>query len=143
MKQLDFALSAAGRGAVNAIRKQPQLLLAMAPAAAGLLILAWAAAAIARAPWTPADGERLVLWLAMGTVAAMSPMPIPWRAARLSWTAAVDLGTLLVFGPAVACWCAVVARLVGIAATPWARRSDQLAKLGPAVCALGAAGLVY
>jgi protein phosphatase len=143
MKQLDFALNAAGRAAVNAIRKPPRLLLAMAPAAAGLLILAWAAAAIARAPWTPADGERLVLWLAMATVAAMSPIPIPWRAARLSWTAAVDLGTLLVFGPAVACWCAVVARLVGIAATPWARRSDHLARLGPAVCGLGAAGLVY
>src|SRR5688500_20150630 len=99
MKQLDFALSAAGRGAVNAIRKQPQLLLAMAPAAGGLLILAWAAAAIARAPWTPADGERLVLWLGMGTAAAMSPLPIPWRAGRRMWTAAEDLGPLPVLRP--------------------------------------------
>ncbi len=126
------------------IRKQHQLLIM----AAGLLavapaILAWALLAVARSTWTPGDGERLFLWLAMAAVAGMSPIPVPWRATRIRWTAAVDLGTLLVFGPAVACWFAVLARLIGIAAKPWERFSESIVKLGPAVCSLGAAGLVY
>jgi putative nucleotidyltransferase with HDIG domain len=87
--------------------------------------------------------STLILWLAMISVAAVSPVPLPSGSGMVRLTAALDLAALLAFGPLTACWVAVYARLVSNLAEKWNPLVESVARLGRAALAVGAAGTVY
>lgn len=109
----------------------------------GLAVLAGFSGSLRAVDWGPNAGEGLLLWATMATVAAISPLPLPWRNSRFSWMSAVDLGAILVFGPAVACWFAVLSRLGAAAARRWEPASDAALNLGRSICGIGVAGAIY
>ena len=87
--------------------------------------------------------SELVLWMAMFAVAAVSPIPVPRRGTSVSLEPALDLAAVMVFGPGLACWLAVLARVVSGAAERWNPLEETLLKLGRAPLAVGATGVVY
>ncbi|MGH7726988.1 MAG: HD domain-containing phosphohydrolase [Candidatus Eiseniibacteriota bacterium] len=87
--------------------------------------------------------SALVLWMAMISVAAMSPIPMPGRASAASLMPALDLAAILLFGPGVACWVGVLSRFVGNTAERWNPLVPGLVRLGQAVLAIGAGGAAY
>ncbi len=118
-------------------------LFALALLGAGIAVLAAMGARtgeVERAAGTP---STLVLWLAMISAAAMSPVPLPRGTGTVRLTAALDLAALLVFGPLTACWVAVYARLVSNLAEKWNPLAGSIARLGRAALVVGAAGTVY
>jgi HD-GYP domain-containing protein (c-di-GMP phosphodiesterase class II)/serine/threonine protein phosphatase PrpC len=80
--------------------------------------------------------------MAMATIAALAPIPLPWANARIRWTAAIDVGAILAFGPAIAAWFGVVSRL-GAGFAHRKPLTDSLIKTGRAIAAIGLAGVVY
>ncbi len=87
--------------------------------------------------------SALVLWMAMIAVAAMSPIPMPGRAAPANLLPALDLAAILLFGPGVACWVGVLSRFVGNTAEKWNPFLPGLVRLGQAVLSIGAGGFAY
>src|SRR5439155_19058541 len=85
----------------------------------------------------------LVLWISLATVAAMSPIPLPRGTATGSLVPALDLAAILLFGPATACWVALLSRLVTNTAEGWHPRLSSLLRIGQGILAVGAAGIVY
>lgn len=81
------------------------------------------------------------VWLAMLAVAVVAPIPLPRRGGSASLTPAFELSAVFVFGPAVACWLAVVARIVANLVEEWDSRTTF--SVGQAALATGAAGVVY
>ncbi len=109
----------------------------------GLAVLAGLSGSLGSFNWDPTSREGLLLWATMAAIAAISPIPLPWRNSRFSWTSAVDLGAILVFGPAVACWFAVFSRLSAAAARRWESVADTALNVGRAICGIGVAGAIY
>ncbi len=85
----------------------------------------------------------LVLWMALISVAAMSPLPMPGGTATVSLTAALDFAAILLFGPAVACWVGVLSRLVLSASEKWNPVLPGVMRLGQSILAIGLAGMTY
>jgi HD-GYP domain-containing protein (c-di-GMP phosphodiesterase class II)/serine/threonine protein phosphatase PrpC len=108
----------------------------------GLASLAMGARSLNHFEWNPDTGQSLVLWMAMATIAALAPIPLPWVNARIRWTAAIDLASILVFGPAVAAWIGLVSR-VGAGSIQRKPPPHILRGTGRAIVAIGIAGAVY
>lgn len=85
----------------------------------------------------------LVLWMALISVAAMSPLPMPGGTSTVSLTTALDFAAILLFGPAVACWVGVLSRLVLSISEKWNPVLPGVLRLGQSILAIGTAGLVY
>ena len=111
-----------------------------------LIWIALGLAALLLAPPLPSNTEHgmtaLVLWTAVITIAAMSPVPLP-RGGSFLLSPALDLGALLVFGPAAAAWYGVVSRLIAGTAERWTPFHRTLSPVGAAPLALVCAGFVY
>lgn len=86
----------------------------------------------------------VVLWVALAVVAALSPIPLPRGNGAASLTTSLDLAAILLFGPAGACWVALLSRLVMTLAE---RRQGWglagLLRFGQGIFAVGAGGIVY
>ena len=80
--------------------------------------------------------SNLVLWATMILVAAMSPLPLPWGASTASLTPALDLAAILLFGPAIACWIAVLSRLVTNISQRWNPLLPGVLSIGQTVLAV-------
>ena len=85
----------------------------------------------------------VVLWVALATVTAMSPIPLPRGTATASLIPALDLAAILLFGPATACWIGLLSRLVTNTAERWHPRLPCLLRLGQGILAIGAGGIFY
>jgi len=108
----------------------------------GLAFLASGGRTLNHFEWGPESGQALILWVAMATIATIAPIPLPWWNARIRWTAAIDLGALLVFGPAIASWFGLISR-VGAASAHREPLAQGLLKAGQTIVAIGLAGTVY
>lgn len=109
----------------------------------GILLLLHLSARFSQADFGEHPYTTIVLWLAMISVAGMSPVPLPRGAGTVHLTTALDFAALLIFGPLFACWVAVVARLFSNMAEKWNPFSSGLLRLGQAILSIGAAGLTY
>src|SRR6185436_3545855 len=85
----------------------------------------------------------LFLWMAIISAAAMTPIPLPRGSATFSLVPALELAAILLFGPAIACWVGVLARLLSNVAEKWNPFLPGLVKLGQSILAIGAGGLAY
>ncbi len=79
---------------------------------AGLALLAYVSADLGMISWHARSLTSLLLWSAMISVAAISPIPLPRGGATVTVTSALDFAAILVFGPAVACWFGVFSDLL-------------------------------
>ncbi len=109
----------------------------------GLAVLAHAGRGIGMGLGYRPSASELVLWMAMFAIAGMSPIPVPRQRMAVSLVPALDLAAILVFGPALACWLAVFARIVSGAAERWNPVDGSLLRLGRAPIVVGAAGMMY
>ncbi len=110
---------------------------------AGLAALALVSGGMPSLAHRPQGASTLLLWLAMLSVAALSPLPLPRGRAAVHLSSALDLAAILAFGPMVAAWFAVYARLVGNTAVRWNPFPEALQRLGQAVLAVVFAGGIY
>ena len=110
---------------------------------AGFVVLAHASRGIGMGVGYRPSPSELVLWMAMFAIASMSPIPVPRRGMSVSLNPALDLAAMVVFGPALACWLGVFARIVSGAAERWNPLDEMLLKLGRTPVAVGTAGMVY
>jgi serine/threonine protein phosphatase PrpC len=92
---------------------------------------------------TDHSSATLVLWLAMVTVAAISPIPLPRAQVSVGLAPALEFAGMLLFGPLAACWIAVLGRLMSNAVTKWNPLPTSLSKLGQSILAIGISGMVY
>ncbi|NNF06247.1 MAG: HD domain-containing protein [Candidatus Eisenbacteria bacterium] len=112
------------------------------------LVFAAGVAALIANPWATADFQSwpstdILLWLVVVTVAAMSPIPLPRGSATINLTPAVDVGVLLLFGPAPACWYGVASRLFGASAQQWRPFGLNVMRTWRAPVVLAVSGWVY
>ncbi len=110
---------------------------------AGLGLLAYVSADLGAVSWQPSSLANLILWTAMISLAAMSPIPLPRGGATVTVTSALDFAAILIFGPAVACWFGVLSDLL----TNVAAKRNPLYKvafnLGQIVVSIAVAGIAY
>ncbi len=110
---------------------------------AGLALVATVSADLSSLSWEPSALANVILWTAMISIAAMSPIPLPRGGATVTVTSALDFAAILIFGPAVACWFGILSDLL----TNVAAKRNPLYKvafnLGQIVLSIGIAGIVY
>ncbi len=109
----------------------------------GLVLVATVSADLSSLSWEPSALANVILWTAMISIAAMSPIPLPRGGATVTVTSALDFAAILIFGPAVACWFGILSDLL----TNVAAKRNPLYKvafnLGQIVLSIGIAGIVY
>lgn len=109
--------------------------------AAGMLLLTLATRDfVLRNTPVPALGDA-ALWFAMLCVAIISPIPLLRRGGHASLSPGFEFAAILVFGPAVACWLTVLARILVNINGRW--DSKTTLSIGESALAVGAAGMVY
>jgi|SoiMethySBSTD1v2_1073268.scaffolds.fasta_scaffold22450_5 putative nucleotidyltransferase with HDIG domain len=110
---------------------------------AGLALLAYVSADLGAVGWQPSSLANLILWIAMISIAAMSPIPLPRGGATVTVTSALDFAAILIFGPGIACWFGVLSDLL----TNVAAKRNPLYKvafnLGQIILSIGVAGIAY
>ncbi len=109
----------------------------------GLGALAWMTGASGSLQRGPETTATLVLWLAMVSIAASSPVPLLRGSRRVSLSPILDLGAILAFGPVAGCWAAIFGRLVQNLGERWNPFPEALERLGRAVLVAGAAGFAF
>jgi putative nucleotidyltransferase with HDIG domain len=90
-----------------------------------------------------ADPGVLCVWIALLTLAALAPLPLPSGRGTVLLSPAFEFGAILVFGTAPACWMSVFSRLITNTQCRWAPLPRCLFRLAQGVLAVGAAGLLY
>jgi putative nucleotidyltransferase with HDIG domain len=110
---------------------------------AALVLLALLSHRVAEFDWSRQSPSNLILWMAMISVAAMSPIPLPRGRSAVTVVPALDLAAILVFGPGIACWFGVLSRFVANTANRWHPLHEATLRWGHAALAIGAAGGVY
>lgn len=83
--------------------------------------------------------EGVFFFLALTLIAAQSPVQLP-RGGIMSVAFAVDYACIVIYGPAVAAWVAVLSALILLRKSPWYK---ILFNAGQLVLTVGLAGLVY
>src|SRR4029453_19052126 len=78
----------------------------------GLALLAFVSSDLGAGGWQPGSLANLILWAAMISIAAISPIPLPRGGATVTVTSALDFAAILIFGPGVACWFGVLSALL-------------------------------
>jgi putative nucleotidyltransferase with HDIG domain len=107
------------------------------PIAGGALLI-WLSFGLARYPELKVV-EGIVFFFALTLVAAQSPVQLP-RGGIMSVAFAVDYACIVIYGPAVASWVAVLSALILLRKSPWYK---ILFNAGQLVLTVGLAGLVY
>ncbi len=109
----------------------------------GILLLLYLSARFSQAEVGVHPYGTILLWLAMISVASMSPIPLPRGNGAVHLSTALDFAAMVLFGPLFACWVGVVARLLSNATDGWRPFPAALLRLGQTVLAIGGAGVAY
>jgi putative nucleotidyltransferase with HDIG domain len=104
----------------------------------GGALLAWLNRDLARQPELKVI-EGIVFFLALTIIAAQSPVQLP-RGGIMSVAFAVDYACIVIYGPGVAAWVAVLSALILLRKSPWYKITFNAGQL---VLTVGLAGLVY
>ena len=96
----------------------------------GLAVLGVLSRSLSPIDWLSETTATMVLWVTMVVIAAMSPIPLPRGGGSLRLTTALDIGAILVFGPALACWVGLSSRLVTNFTEGWNPFLPGVARLG-------------
>jgi putative nucleotidyltransferase with HDIG domain len=83
--------------------------------------------------------EGIIFFFALTLIAAQSPVQLP-RGGIMSVAFAVDYACIVIYGPAVAAWVAVLTALILLRKSPWYKITFNAGQL---VLTVGLAGLVY
>jgi len=122
------------------MRNLPPLLrayLVVVPALGGALLV-WLSFGLARQPEAKVI-EGILFFLALTIIAAQSPVQLP-RGGIMSVAFAVDYACIVIYGPAVAAWVAVLSAAILLRKSPWYKITFNAGQL---VLTVGLAGLVY
>ncbi len=87
------------------------------------------------------DLAHVAVWIGLMTMAGFFPVPRRGRGAPAKLSCAFEFAAVLVFGAPIACWLAVVSRLLANGRAAWTTRT--LGDLGRAVAALVASERMY
>jgi HD-GYP domain-containing protein (c-di-GMP phosphodiesterase class II)/serine/threonine protein phosphatase PrpC len=93
--------------------------------------------------WEAQSLPTLLLWIALVSIAVMSPIPLLRGKATIDLAPALDLGAIFVFGPVVACYIAGLSRGFAHLGDRWNGLQPAAMKVGQSLLATGAAGLAY
>jgi|GEM_PF-588654 len=85
----------------------------------------------------------LCVWIALLTLAALAPLPLPSGRGNVLLAPAFEFGAIMVFGVAPACWMSVFSRLITCTQSRWTPLPKCLFRLGQGVLAVGVAGIMY
>ena len=107
----------------------------------GMLLLALATVEFMGAINALPSVAHVAMWIALMSAAVLFPVPRRGRGAPATMSCSLEFGALLVFGAPIACWLAVVSRLVGNRKVAWTART--LGDIGRSVASIVAAGRVY
>jgi len=122
------------------MRNLPPLLrayLVVVPILGGALLY-WLSLGLAQQPEVKVV-EGILFFLALTIIAAQSPVQLP-RGGIMSVAFAVDYACIVIYGPAVAAWVAVLSALILLRKSPWYKITFNAGQL---VLTVGLAGLVY
>ena len=89
------------------------------------------------------DPSTLCVWIALLTLAALAPLPLPSGRGNLLLAPSFEFGAIMIFGAAPACWMVVFSRLITCTQSRWTPLPRCLFRLGQGVLAVGAAGVLY
>ncbi|MAF26710.1 MAG: HD-GYP domain-containing protein [Gemmatimonadota bacterium] len=109
----------------------------------GLTLLSRTSIQLMELDWGPGTVTSLLLWTAMVSVAAMSPIPLPRGGATVTVTSALDFAAILIFGPALACWFGIVSDLMTNVLVKRNPLYKVVFNLGQIILSIGLAGWVY
>src|SRR4029453_9587907 len=109
----------------------------------GLALLAYVSSELGGLGWQPSSLAHLILWTAMISIAAMSPIPLPRGGATVTVTSALDFAAILIFGPGIACWFGVLSDLLTNVAAKRNPPYKLLSNLGQIILSIGVAGIAY
>jgi len=101
-------------------------------------LLLWLNLELARQPEIKVI-EGILFFLALTIIAAQSPVQLP-RGGIMSVAFAVDYACIVIYGPGVAAWVAVLSALILLRRSPWYKITFNAGQL---VLTVGLAGLVY
>lgn len=109
----------------------------------GLSLLGFLARLSPGAAWTLERASAAALWTLCLILAEISPIPLPRGGARVKLTPVLDLGALLVFGPAIACGLGLFSRLLAFGLERDGAGLRLATELSRAAVTLGGAGLAW
>ncbi|HWN80535.1 MAG TPA: HD domain-containing phosphohydrolase, partial [Candidatus Udaeobacter sp.] len=111
--------------------------------AAAVLVVALAGSGLGRLATGPGAGQRLLVWFALSATALLAPIPSPWSTVGLSWSGAVAMGSIVVFGPTTAAWLVAASGLLTTLVRRRQSFTEAVLGVGAVACAILLSGAVY
>jgi HD-GYP domain-containing protein (c-di-GMP phosphodiesterase class II)/serine/threonine protein phosphatase PrpC len=141
-RQHEIGLENTAGGSALKAHKKSYRVIVLGAMAGGVALMGYLNLEFGSRAGDPQSLPTLLLWIALVSIAVMSPIPLLRGRTTIDLAPALDLGAILVFGPVAACYIAILSRVIAHMGERWSGPFPVVFRVGQSLLSIGVAGLV-